>query len=866
MSSSEILASHRHLGASVPVTQLFTRKELVGKGAYGGVYKGIHNATGLVVALKVSQSRAHTPPSGCANVSSLHACCLLLLQVIDLDTPDDDISEIQKEVALLSEMRDANKHNITLYHGCYLQGHELWIAMDFASGGSIRTLASSLMKSGSIEEKYIVLILREVLVALSFLHRQAIIHRDVKAANILLTQAGKILLCDFGVAAHLQTNNKRSTFIGTPLWMAPEVITDGKMYDTKADIWSLGVTLYEIATGNPPYFGMEPMRACAIIPRTAPAKLEGGTWSVMMREFLAFCLQIDPTTRPTADELSRTKWIKSGAKLPMSLLRELIVRYVSWIQTGGQRASLAGLDSIAREDTFEIEEDKWDFDGEASSIEEEMIEPLGDEPPRSLDAQAAISQIRPPKAPLVARNHPLLRLFDEESNPYAQPTAPTTINLPSGSSLDTVRPTISIPSFDEMDDMFASSAPVKFGGASAADELMSPAGSSPFSWANQPSSLPFAPSAPRFGASASEEDSDGPWDNTTPTESTFPTILVPPPSSSAVSYPVTASPSLPTVALDRQLQSTTRRRADTAPSFDYPPLGPGIPSSSSGSTSTFTGRSTSTSGHSATTSISSVSASMSSSADSSLPSLTMASPRSAPKSPQRSRAGTTAGAPTGELRRGFVFGGIGRARRASDALSSRSGSGGTQGAPNASFNSMLQSNGHGRSESGSGSGESSAYPRPRLLSTSSMVDSPFDFPTPLATTNINGMHEFPFPSLEDDEAEGAAGGVETEQALDVDDEDDQDDLYDDDEEADVDLGSDEIWAFEGLELKPLDYLKLRTQGEIKQGLEETLAGLGEWLKIVEVGLERILGDQNEQPVGDWGRTLQQQQQDEEHVI
>lgn len=173
------------------------------------------------------------------------------------------------------------------------------------------------MKSGTIEEKYTVLIMREVLVALSFLHRQSIIHRDVKgeradrtrphadtgadiislpAANILLTQAGKILLCDFGVAAHLQTNNKRSTFIGTPLWMAPEVITDGKMYDTKADIWSLGVTLYEIATGNPPYFGMEPLRACALIPRSQPARLEGGTWSNPMRDFLATCLQVDPTT------------------------------------------------------------------------------------------------------------------------------------------------------------------------------------------------------------------------------------------------------------------------------------------------------------------------------------------------------------------------------------------------------------------------------------------------------------------------------------------------------------------------------------------------------------------------------------------
>lgn len=258
---SEILAwagQHGQGGASGQ----FVRKELVGKGAYGGVYKGIHTPTGLVVALKV----------------------------IDLDTPDDDIHDIQTEVALLSSIPHARKHNITLYHGSYLHGSELWIAMDFASGGSIRTL----MKSGTIEEKYVVLILREVLVALSFLHKQGIIHRDVKAANVLLTQSGKILLCDFGVAAHLQTNNKRSTFIGTPLWMAPEVITDGKLYDTKADIWSLGVTLYEIATGNPPYFGMEPLRACALIPRSQPAKLEGGTWSISMREFLSLCLQTDP--------------------------------------------------------------------------------------------------------------------------------------------------------------------------------------------------------------------------------------------------------------------------------------------------------------------------------------------------------------------------------------------------------------------------------------------------------------------------------------------------------------------------------------------------------------------------------------------
>ncbi|KAM0789772.1 hypothetical protein ACM66B_006625 [Microbotryomycetes sp. NB124-2] len=547
--SSIILAQQRGgLASNLPVDQLFTRKELVGKGAYGGVYKGVHNPTGLVVALKV----------------------------IDLDTPEDDISEIQKEVALLSEMRDAARHNITLYHGCYLYGHELWIAMDFASGGSIRTL----MKSGSIEEKYIVVIIREVLVALSFLHRQGIIHRDVKAANVLLTQAGKILLCDFGVAAHLQTNNKRSTFIGTPLWMAPEVITDGKLYDTKADIWSLGITCYEIATGNPPYFGMEPLRACALIPRSAPARLEGGAWSGPMRDFLAQCLQIDPVTRPSADEITRHKWIKAASKVSMSIMRELINRYVNWVQRGGQRASLAGVESLAREDTFDIEEDSWDFDGENEPFSQ--VETLGDEPPRSLDAQAAVSNKRPPKQ-ILPRSHPLMRLFDEESNAYSAPKPATTINLPSG-PVDTVRPTISIPSFDDSNGFYDSN-PSSGINLSLVEDLMTPATirSQPFSWLQQqqPTKLNFG------GASSSNATNpfgDEDWGSSSFMSLDSREVVAPSVSTGAAAAPVPASPSMPTIPLDRPLQSPNRRRADTAPSSDYPPLGRGIPAFSEGST------------------------------------------------------------------------------------------------------------------------------------------------------------------------------------------------------------------------------------------------------------------------------------------
>lgn len=116
------------------------------------------------------------------------------------------------------------------------------------------------------------------------------------AANVLLTGTGRIVLCDFGVAAHLQHgNNKRSTFIGTPYWMAPEVIADGKLYDTKADIWSLGVTCYECATGNPPYAQYEALRAIQLIPKNPPAKLDPHAgWSVPMREFLACCLNENP--------------------------------------------------------------------------------------------------------------------------------------------------------------------------------------------------------------------------------------------------------------------------------------------------------------------------------------------------------------------------------------------------------------------------------------------------------------------------------------------------------------------------------------------------------------------------------------------
>lgn len=318
----------------------YTRHEVIGRGSYGIVYKGVHNETGISVAIKV----------------------------LNLDTAEDEVSDIQKEIVLLQSLKSGDAQNVVKYHGSFLNGTRLWIIMDYCEGGSIRTL----MKSGRIEEKYIVVIIREVLAALTYIHKSDIIHRDVKAANILVTNDGRVQLCDFGVAAQLAANHfKRNTFVGTPYWMAPEVISEGLSYNFKADIWSLGITIYEIAMGNPPYADQEPMRAIFLIPRSTVPKLEGPSFSSQLKEFVAACLCEKPEDRLSAQELSKMKCIKGASRVPTSILRELISRFDKWRRSGGVRKSLAMGGDLDVDDDFDgqfgLEDDTgngkdgWDF-------------------------------------------------------------------------------------------------------------------------------------------------------------------------------------------------------------------------------------------------------------------------------------------------------------------------------------------------------------------------------------------------------------------------------------------------------------------------------------------------------------------------
>ena len=237
---------------------------------------------------------------------------VVAVKLVDLEEAEDEVEDIQREISYLMQ---CSSPFVTKYLGCWLDpgSTRLAIAMEYMAGGSVADLISEAF-GGPLPESACAVVCRDLLYALDYLHGEGKIHRDVKCANVLLTGAGEIRLADFGVAGTLtQTlgGNKRRTFTGTPFWMAPEVIqaheSDG--YNSKCDIWSLGITAMEAANGTPPYSDLHPMRVLFFIPKNPPPRLEGASFSAEFKEFCASCLQKDPDRRPRAAQLVNHRFI-----------------------------------------------------------------------------------------------------------------------------------------------------------------------------------------------------------------------------------------------------------------------------------------------------------------------------------------------------------------------------------------------------------------------------------------------------------------------------------------------------------------------------------------------------------------------------
>ena len=291
---------------------------------------------------------------------------VVAVKLVDLEEAEDEVEDIQREISYLMQ---CSSPFVTKYLGCWLDpgSTRLAIAMEYMAGGSVADLISDAF-GGPLPESACAVVCRDLLYALDYLHGEGKIHRDVKCANVLLTGAGEIRLADLGVAGTLtQTlgGNKRRTFTGTPFWMAPEVIqaheSDG--YNSKCDIWSLGITAMEAANGTPPYSDLHPMRVLFFIPKNPPPRLEGASFSAEFKEFCAACLQKDPDRRPRAAQLVNHRFIADAPERCDELVDRVTRRMRGETSTSEMNDSPSNANA---EDTSTVQNHKasapsWDF-------------------------------------------------------------------------------------------------------------------------------------------------------------------------------------------------------------------------------------------------------------------------------------------------------------------------------------------------------------------------------------------------------------------------------------------------------------------------------------------------------------------------